>query len=39
MAVLDGNDTIVSSRRPDDLPAFCKTFVEVFAEQARTNAA
>lgn len=26
-----GPNTIVSSRKPDDLPAFCQTLVEVFA--------
>lgn len=26
-----GPSTIVSSRKPDDLPAFCRTLVEVFA--------
>ncbi len=32
--VCDGDENvIVSSRKPDDLPAFCSTFVEVFAEQ------
>jgi protease I len=25
------DDNIVSSRKPDDLPAFCKTIVETFA--------
>ena len=37
--VCDGDENvIVSSRKPDDLPAFCRTFIEVFAEQlnART---
>ena len=28
----DGPNTIVSSRKPDDLPAFCRTLVEVFAK-------
>jgi protease I len=27
----EGPSTIVSSRRPDDLPAFCKELVSVFA--------
>jgi protease I len=27
-----GANTMVSSRKPDDLPAFCKTLVEVFAD-------
>jgi protease I len=31
------DDNIVSSRKPDDLPAFCKTIVETFA-QARAEA-
>jgi protease I len=25
------DDWIISSRKPDDLPAFCKTFIEEFA--------
>jgi protease I len=29
-----GSSTLVSSRKPDDLPAFCKTLVEVFASGA-----
>jgi protease I len=29
-----GPSTLVSSRKPDDLPAFCATLVEVFAESA-----
>jgi protease I len=33
-------NVIVSSRKPDDLPAFCSTFIDVFAEHAqRTQAA
>lgn len=32
--VVDGN--IVSSRKPDDLPAFCKAMVEQFAQNTRT---
>jgi len=28
-------NVIVSSRKPDDLPAFCRTFIEVFADHAR----
>lgn len=30
----DGPNTIVSSRSPDDLPAFCKTMVEQFASHS-----
>jgi protease I len=34
------DDNIVSSRKPDDLPAFCKTIVETFAEaEAEARAA
>jgi protease I len=29
-----GPNTLVSSRKPDDLPAFCSTLVERFAQQA-----
>jgi protease I len=29
-----GPNTIVSSRKPDDLPAFCEHLVKVFQEQA-----
>jgi protease I len=29
-----GPNTLVSSRKPDDLPAFCKTLVEVFSGDA-----
>jgi protease I len=33
-------NVIVSSRKPDDLPAFCSTFIDVFGEHAqRTQAA
>jgi protease I len=32
-----GPNVLVSSRKPDDLPAFCKTFVQVF-EQHRVGA-
>ena len=28
-----GPNTMVSSRKPDDLPAFCQNMVKVFAEQ------
>jgi protease I len=27
------DDTLISSRKPDDLPAFCKAIVEVFARE------
>jgi protease I len=30
----NGPNTIVSSRKPDDLPAFCENMVKVFKEQA-----
>jgi protease I len=30
----NGPNTIVSSRKPDDLPAFCQQLVKVFAEQS-----
>ena len=30
-----GPNTLVSSRKPDDLPAFCKTLVDVFAGSKR----
>lgn len=30
----DGPNALVTSRRPDDLPAFCRTLVEVIAEQS-----
>ncbi|MFV1364110.1 type 1 glutamine amidotransferase domain-containing protein [Mycolicibacterium elephantis] len=29
-----GPNTLVTSRKPDDLPAFCRTLVETFAESA-----
>lgn len=29
----DGPNVLVSSRRPDDLPAFCETFIQVFGER------
>ncbi len=29
-----GPNTLVSSRKPDDLPAFCNTLVGVFAKDA-----
>jgi protease I len=32
------DDALVTSRKPDDLPAFCKKMVEVFAQQARAAA-
>lgn len=31
----NGPNTIVSSRKPDDLPAFCENLVKVFQEQTR----
>ena len=30
-----GPNTLITSRKPDDLPAFCATLVRVFARQAR----
>jgi protease I len=27
----DGPNTLVTSRRPDDLDAFCQTFVDIFS--------
>jgi protease I len=33
-----GPNVLVSSRRPDDLPAFCATAIEVFAEHASARA-
>ena len=33
-----GANTLVSSRKPDDLDAFCRTFVQVFADGARSAA-
>jgi hypothetical protein len=30
----NGPNTLVSSRKPDDLPAFCEHMVKVFQEQA-----
>ena len=32
------DENIVSSRKPDDLPAFCKAIVETFARAPRTEA-
>ncbi len=29
-----GPNTLISSRKPDDLPAFCATLIQVFAKQA-----
>jgi protease I len=38
--VCDGDENvIVSSRKPDDLPAFCSTFIDVFSEHARSSQA
>ena len=31
-----GPNTLVTSRKPDDLPAFCEKFTEAFARQAQT---
>ena len=31
-----GPNTLVTSRNPDDLPAFCEQLVKAFAEQARS---
>jgi len=37
--VCDGDENvIVSSRKPDDLPAFCATFVDVFSDPAHVDA-
>ena len=33
-----GPNTLVSSRKPDDLPAFCDQMTEVFATKTRVNA-
>jgi protease I len=30
----NGPNTLVSSRKPDDLPAFCEQMVKAFAEQS-----
>jgi protease I len=30
-----GPNTLVTSRKPDDLPAFCGTLVQVFARQSQ----
>jgi protease I len=30
-----GQNTLVTSRKPDDLPAFCGTFTQVFARQSQ----
>ena len=32
-----GPNVLVTSRKPDDLPAFCSTFLEVFAETRRRS--
>jgi protease I len=38
--VCDGDENIiVSSRKPDDLPAFCRTFIQVFGDYARRSQA
>ena len=31
-----GPNTLVTSRKPDDLPAFCATFTQVFSRQSQT---
>jgi protease I len=31
----NGPNTLVTSRKPDDLPAFCEQMVEAFAEQSQ----
>jgi protease I len=33
----NGPGPLVSSRKPDDLPAFCRTMVETFREAAAAN--
>jgi protease I len=33
----NGPNVMVSSRKPDDLPAFCSTMVETFARSASRN--
>ncbi|MEV5439947.1 type 1 glutamine amidotransferase domain-containing protein [Streptomyces sp. NPDC052682] len=33
----DGPNTLVTSRKPDDLKAFCEAFLEVFADSGRTS--
>lgn len=35
----NGPNVIVSSRKPDDLPAFCRRIVEVFADRGARSAA
>ncbi len=35
----NGPNTLVTSRKPDDLDAFCQKAVELFAEKARSQAA
>ena len=30
-----GQNTLVTSRKPDDLPAFCGTFTQIFARQSQ----
>jgi protease I len=32
----NGPNTIISSRKPDDIPAFVKTFIDVFSQQGKT---
>jgi protease I len=34
---IGAENTIVSSRKPDDLPAFCETFVDVFHEWTKVH--
>lgn len=31
-----GPNTLVTSRKPDDLPAFCATFTQVFSRQSQS---
>jgi protease I len=35
----DGPNVLITSRKPDDLDAFCSTLVEVFAKERRSSAA
>jgi protease I len=31
-----GPNTLVTSRKPDDLPAFCQTFTKIFSHQSQS---